>query len=111
MLAKTHRFHGRGSLNYVYHRGESVRSPYCAMKYVKGKKDTYRIAVVVSKKVDGSAVVRNRIRRRVFEAIRQQADGLLTNQDIVVSVFDDRFLTMDYPEMLQSIKRQLRDIT
>ena len=110
MLSKQHRFHGHGSLNYVYRSGMIVRSPYCAMKFVVGKTNTYRVAVVVAKKVDGSAIKRNRIRRRVFEAIRQQAEGLLTNQDIVVNVFDGRFLTMPYDEMLQSIKRQLREI-
>ena len=32
---------------------------------------TYRVAVVVSKKVHKSAVVRNRIRRRLFEVTRR----------------------------------------
>lgn len=110
MLSKKHRFHGRGSLNYTYKHGEIVRSPHCAIKFVKGKTNTYRVAVVVSKKVDGSAVKRNRIRRRVFEAIRLQADDILTNQDIVVNVFDGKFLEMTHKEILSSIKRQLKDI-
>jgi ribonuclease P protein component len=111
VLAKEHRFHGPGSLNYTYHKGQIVRSPYCAMKFVPGKHDIYRVAVVVAKKVDKSAPVRNRIRRRVFEAIRTQADGLLTNQDIIVNVFDDSFLTMPYAKLAESIKRQLKAIS
>jgi ribonuclease P protein component len=111
MLTKEHRFHGPGSLNYAYRRGHTVRSPYCSMKCVSGKYDTYRIAIVVAKKVEKSAPARNRIRRRIYEAIRTQADGLLTNQDIIVSVFDDRFLTMPYQEMADSIRRQLKAIS
>ena len=111
MLSKINRFHGHNSLNYVYNRGVTVRSPYCAMKAVKGKKDSYRVAVVVSKKVAKSAPHRNRIRRRVYEVIRTLAPGILTNQDIVVSVFDERFLTIDYKDLKESIKRQLTEIT
>jgi ribonuclease P protein component len=110
MLAKIHRFHKLGSLNYVYRKGKIIRSSYCSMRFARGKHDFYRIAVVVNKKVAKSAVVRNRIRRRVYEAIRLQADGLLTNQDIVVTIFDDRFLDTPYQELAASIKNQLDQI-
>ena len=110
MLSKINRFHGHNSLNYVYNRGITVRSPYCAMKAVKGKKDNFRIAVVVSKKVAKSAPHRNRIRRRVYEVIRILAPDIITNQDIVVSVFDERFLSLDHAELKESIKRQLKEI-
>lgn len=111
MLSKKHRFHGHNSLNYVYRKGKIVRSPFCSIKFVPGKLDTYRVAIVVSKKVDKSSPARNRIRRRIYEVIRLQVDGYLTNQDIVVNVFDDRFLYMPYKEMAESIKRQLQQIS
>lgn len=112
MLAKEHRFHGPGAISHVYRKGQTVRSPFCAMKFLCNKTEQpYRVAVVVAKKVDKSSPARNRIRRRVYEAIRTQADGLLTNQDIVINVFDDRFLTMPPEELTKSIKRQLKDIS
>jgi ribonuclease P protein component len=110
MLNRKHRFHGHNSLNYVYRRGKIVRSPYCAMHFAKGKYDNYRVAVVVNKKVAKSAPHRNRIRRRLYEAIRQLADDLLTNQDIVVTVFDEQFLNLEAKEIDNSIKRQLEQI-
>jgi ribonuclease P protein component len=109
VLSKTNRFHGYGSLNYVYRKGQTSRSPYCAMKFVPGKYDNYRVSVVVSKKVAKSAPERNRIRRRVYEAIRLN-DKSLKNQDIVITIFDDRFLTMPFDELQKSIRRQLRQI-
>lgn len=109
MLSKINRFHGYGSLNYVYRKGQTVRSPYCVMKFVAGKHDTYRVAVVVSNKVAKSAPNRNRIRRRLYEAVRLN-DKKLTNQDIVVTIFDERFLTMPSEELQKSIKRQLEQI-
>ena len=110
MLSKIHRFHGLGSLNPVYRKGQTVRSPYCAMKFFAGKHTTYRVAVVVAKKVIKSAPGRNRVRRRIYEAIRTQADGILTNQDIIVNVFDESFLTISHEVLAGSIKRQLKEI-
>lgn len=110
MLSKINRFHGHNSLNYVYRKGSTVRSPYCSMRFVPGKYDSYRVAVVVSKKVVKAAPKRNRIRRRVYESIRLLAPGKLKNQDIVVTIFDTKFLQMSHSEMLQSISRQIDQI-
>lgn len=110
MLAKKNRFHGHSSLNYVYRRGETVRSPFCAMRYTKGKYDEYRVAIVVSKKVAKAAPNRNRIRRRVYEVVRLLAPKYLTNQDVVVTIFDDRFIEMPHDELYASIERQLQQI-
>jgi len=111
VLAKKHRFHGHSSLNYTYRRGDTVRSPFCAMRYTPGKYDTYRVAIVVSKKVAKSAPHRNRIRRRLYEVIRSLAPKYLTNQDVVVTIFDDKFLSMPHDEMCESIERQLQQLT
>lgn len=111
MLSKKNRFHGLGSLNQVYRRGSSIRSPYCAIKFLRpGKTDNFRVAVVVSKKVAKSAPKRNLIRRRVYEAIRLNAD-LLKNEDLVVNIFDDRFAELPFDQLCSSIKRQLVQIT
>lgn len=111
MLAKKNRFHGHSSLNYVYRKGDTVRSPFCAMRFSPGKYDEYRVAIVVSKKVAKVAPDRNRIRRRVYEVIRLLAPQYLTNQDIVVTIFDDRFLELPHKELQDSIQRQLEQIS
>lgn len=110
MLAKKHRFHGHSSLNYTYRRGDTTRSPYCAIRYTKGKLDEYRVAVVVSKKVAKAAPKRNRIRRRVYEVVRLLAPDRLTNEDIVITIFDDRFIDLPYEELYSSLERQLDHI-
>lgn len=65
---------------------------------------------MVSKKVAKAAPDRNRIRRRVYEAVRLLAPGRLTNEDIVITIFDDRFLTLPHEELYGSIERQLSQI-
>ena len=81
------------------------------MRYTTGKYDSYRVAVVVSKKVAKVAPDRNKIRRRVYEVVRLLAPKYLTNQDVVITIFDDRFLTMPHDEMTESIERQLQQLT
>ena len=73
MISRKHRFHGYGSLRYVYQNGKTVRGPLASLKYVHNpRRDSYRFAIVVSKKVNKSAIVRNRIRRRLFAIIREE---------------------------------------
>ncbi len=91
MIARSHRFHGRGSLRHVYDRGQTVRGSALALRYLLNeRRKQYRAAVVVSKKVDKSAVTRNRIRRRIFEVIRQELPADLPAYDLVVTVFSDK---------------------
>lgn len=107
MISRGHRFHGYGSLRYVYQNGKTVRGPLTALKFVPNpKRDKYRLAVVVSKKVNKSAVVRNRIRRRLYEAFRHQ--DVRISFDCVITVFNDTVATMPAPELDRLVHAQLK---
>lgn len=67
----------------------------------------YRLAVVVSKKVSKSAVVRNRIRRRLYEAFRVYAPAMQQPNDIVVTVFTDTIATLPSSEIQTMVRAQL----
>ena len=109
MIARKHRFHGYGSLRYVYQHGQTVRGPIIAMKFATNpKRQDYRLAVVVSKKVSKSAVKRNRIRRRLFEAVRLEADGFKEVYDIVLTVFNDELLNLPSTDVRKMIRAQLK---
>jgi len=99
MISRDNRFHGHNSLRGVYNRGRTVRGPLCALKFAPAKTEgTYRAAVVVSKKVSKSAVVRNRIRRRLYELIRTSALAA-EPYDIVLTVFSDQLADMPAKEV------------
>ena len=52
MLAYKNRFHGHGSLRFVYANGKSIRSQKMVVKYTTNpKRVESRFSVVVSKKV------------------------------------------------------------
>lgn len=106
MLAFPFRFHGHGSLRYVYKNGQAVRSRLVTVKYTENKHRKHsRFAVVVSKKVHKSAVGRNRIRRRIYEIIRQELPGIPASHDVVVMVFSSEVLTLPAPELTETIKQ------
>ena len=112
MIARKNRFHGYGSLKYVYTHGHTVRGPLITMKFTTNpKRQEYRLAVVVSKKVSKSAVVRNRIRRRLFEAVRLQQSKLKEPYDIVITVFSEQLKEApsdDVRKMISSLFEQGR---
>lgn len=109
MISFKHRFHGHGSLRYVYQNGKTVRGPLCAIKYAPNdRREDYRLAVVVGKKVHKSAVVRNRIRRRMYEAFRQHAPNFNNTYDIVVTVFADTIATMPSDELSRMVAAQAK---
>ena len=109
MISIRHRFHKRGSLNYVYRKGKVARSEYMSLRFAPNRRDDYRLAVVVSRKVSKSAVTRNRIRRRIYEIVRlhkKEVDKAWP-QDMIITVFDDRAATVDYDELATKVKQLL----
>jgi ribonuclease P protein component len=109
MIVKAHRFHGLTSLRLVYSRGQTVRGSALAVKYLLNtRRRAFRAAVVVSRKVHKSAVVRNRIRRRVYEIIRQLEPRITESFDIVVSIYSDQVATMPAAELRALLVGQLQ---
>lgn len=109
MLSKSRRFHGLGSLRRVYTQGASVKGPNMSLRYnLNSRRQTYRCAVVVSKKVEKSAVGRNRIRRRIYEQIRQKNDKIVQPYDIVVTVFKTEVGHMPANELAKALDDLLR---
>jgi ribonuclease P protein component len=104
MLSRLYRFHGLGSLNYAYKQGQTVRGQLLGLKYVpNSRRKTYRVAVVVSRKVSKSAVVRNRIRRRVYEAFQDYQAQVNGPYDLVFTAFNEQLATVEFEE----VKRQV----
>lgn len=111
MIGRQYRFHGYGSLRYVYQKGKTIRGPFTALKYApNSRRSKYRLAVVVSKKVNKSAVVRNRIRRRVYEAFRQNINPDQA-YDLVFTVFSEQIADMPADKLHQLVADQLHQIS
>lgn len=102
MLPKQHRFHGPAGLRWVYSGGRSAYGRYLAIRVREQQDRPLCVAVVVSRKVHKSAVVRNKIRRRVYEAVREvmpPGDG----PALVITARDSKLQAIPYTAIRQEI--------
>ena len=104
MLSQKHRFHRRNQLAYVHRKGHSLRGDQISLRFLNSlDNESYRVAVVVSRKVSKKAVTRNRIRRRVYEIIRTLDPPLRNDVDLIISVFDDSVAEMEHSKLSQEL--------
>lgn len=109
MIARANRFKGYGGLRYVYKKGSSARSQFFNVRYTHNqRRETYRLAVVVSRKVNKSAVKRNRIRRRLYEVFRLLANDFTGPYDMVCTVYSDQILQSSHDELMETVRQLLK---
>lgn len=105
MLTKNLRFHGHGSLRFLYKNADAYRSRFFTVKAITNpRRSTSRFSVVVSKKVHKSAVGRNRIRRRIYEIIRLELPHITTHQDVAVIVTSGEVMALPHDELASSLR-------
>lgn len=108
MLSQRYRFHSRGGVNYTYQKGKTIRTPSISLVYNHNSRGRQRFAVVVSKKVLKSAVGRNAIRRRVYEALRLELPNYREPMDNIFVIYSKDIRTMPFSELRRLI-RELMD--
>lgn len=101
MLNKKYRFHSRGGVRFVYQKGKTVRRPQASLTVLNNERGFTRFAVVISKKVIKSAVGRNRVRRRVYEALRTNFEYIPPKRDYIISIFDKKVKDMPFNDLVK----------
>ena len=110
MISKKFRFHGHGSLKYLFQHGENARTRLFGLKYIVNlRRDHSRVVVIVSKKVAKSAVKRNRMRRRVYEVLREHFDFELS-YDLAVTIFSEEVLDVSYDELKRQLEKLVSEL-
>lgn len=90
MLAKPLRLRKAADITRAYKKGAYGGSAgVLSVKAAASGRNSPRVVVVVAKKVDKRAVVRNRVRRRVLGDLERHWQTVRPGYDIVVSVHTD----------------------
>ena len=66
------------------------------------------MAVVVSRKISKSAVIRNRIRRRIFEAVRNHQPHLKGGHDLVFIALNKDLATIESANLAKDVEMVLK---
>jgi ribonuclease P protein component len=69
MIAKDFRLK-RNQIDYLLDKGLSTNTRVFIVRYIQNNKDFPRFCVIISKKIDNRATVRNQLRRQIYESIR-----------------------------------------
>jgi len=108
MISRNNRFHGRASIQRLYKNGKMVRFGSLSLRFATNpRRDHYRLAVVVSRKVSKSAVVRNRIRRRVYENVRILSNSFVAPYDLAILVYDEALAEVSADKLRDDIVKLL----
>lgn len=104
MLSRINRFHGHGSVRRAYRVGRPVRGALMSMHVVQDDRIKHsKVAVVVSKKIHKSAVVRNRIRRRIYENIRPRLATMRHPSELIITVYQVELAVIPAAELDQAV--------
>jgi len=84
MLPTAHRLHKETEIKSLIRHGQTFFLPEFIIKYQKTKEKPSKIGFVVSTKVDKKAVVRNRIKRQMREAINSFLPNIKDDYSILI---------------------------
>jgi ribonuclease P protein component len=98
MIAKKFRLHKKSDFDELAKSSHKFYSNNFVLRFVKNNEDLSCFAVVVSKKISLKAVIRNKIRRRVYEVIRLNMDSFKKGFKIIIFV-KKGVLEMEYSEL------------
>ncbi|MBQ7726087.1 MAG: ribonuclease P protein component [Clostridia bacterium] len=90
----------------AYSRGKAYVTPFFVIYVFKTRKSTVRLGVTTGKKI-GKAVARNRARRVITAAFRENLPFLSTGYDFVI-VARTRILTVKSTTAAAAMKKQLQ---
>jgi ribonuclease P protein component len=111
MIAKRFRFHNQRAISNVLRSGWRLPTRYWTIKWRPAPRAEHaRLAVIVSRKVAKGAVMRNRIRRRLFETLRLKLPIDWQPVDLVVLIHDAAVVDLPQPDLDQLIQNQLEAI-
>ena len=99
----------RNLINKTLHKGQKVDQKYFSYKYAPSKSGLSGFCVIVSLKVSHKAVVRNGLRRKIYEIIRLNHQLVSSPHDIII-ICKKGAQSLKHDELLTEITSALKKI-
>ncbi len=82
MLKKENRLKKNRHFNYIYKKGEKVFGKHINLCFLKTKYKPFKVGFSVSNKI-GKSTVRNKVKRRLREAVRLNFDKIKSTHNLI----------------------------
>ncbi|HJV47104.1 MAG TPA: ribonuclease P protein component [Bacillota bacterium] len=107
MFKKEYRLRDNGDFQKVFQKGRSAANrQFVVYLLPKERQEQIRVGISVSKKI-GNAVTRNKVKRKIREALRLQLDQINLKGDLVV-IAREPVVQMEYQELFESLTHCLK---
>lgn len=83
MLVKEHRLKRKKDFERVFKKGKLLAKDFLILRVVKNNLGTTRVGLVVSQKVSKKAVLRNKVKRKIREAVRNNMKKINLGYDLI----------------------------
>ena len=84
MLAKKNRLNKKKDFENVFKRGKSFKEDFLILKLLQKNSNQIRFGFIVSQKISKKATLRNKIKRRISELVRQRLGKLEKGMDAIL---------------------------
>lgn len=108
MLSKLNRIKKKKDFEIIFKKGKSFKNKLFILRFLKNNFNQSRFGFVVSQKVSKKAVIRNKIRRRLAEIIRENFKDIYSSENN----FDLVFISLPETEKKEflEIKESVEDL-
>lgn len=86
MLPKEQRLINERDFKRVYRKGSFFSVGLFSVNFDKNRTSFTRVGIVISKKVAGKAVVRNKVKRKFREAVQKNFGKLPKGVDVIINI-------------------------
>lgn len=84
MLPRTQRISLRQDFDFLFQKGRTVSSTYCAVRWLKTTQEASRFGFIVSNKISKKATVRNQIKRRLRAVVQKHFTHKNVSCDVII---------------------------
>ncbi len=109
MLPKANRLTKKNDFDLVFKNGKTIKGDFLIVKILKNQLEESRFGFVVSKKVSNKATVRNKVKRRLRDAVARELENIPKSMDVVMVTLKG-LEKKDFLEIQEIIKGLIKKI-
>lgn len=106
MLPKQYRLKKKKDFELVFKKGKTFNDKFLFLKLRKNNLEFNRFGFTIGLKISKKAVVRNKIKRLLREAIREKLNDIKSGFDVVIRVRTE-IINKDYEEVKKELESLL----